>query len=150
MLRDQFERAAGENLGQLLLKAARRLDETALRRLRDVPGVPAIRPAHTKLFPHISHEGIRSTEIAQRLGVTKQAVAPLVADLVAWGMVEQVPDPRDGRARLVRWTEEGLRGLMHGLGVLEQFEVELAARIGPEKTGAFREALIELLEMLDG
>lgn len=146
--RDQFEQAARANLGQLLFKAARLLDERALERLRAMPGAPPVRPAHTKLFPHISHDGIRATELARRLEVTKQAVAPLVADLVGWGMVEQVADPTDGRARLIRWTEDGRRGLLHGLGVLAEFEAELTARVGAGQVQIVRSALTELIDLL--
>ncbi len=147
--REQFERTAQASFGQLLLKAARRLDEVATAQIRALPDAAPVRPAHTRLFPHITHDGIRSTEIAARLGVSKQAVAVLIADLVDWGMVEQVPDPTDGRARLVRWTEQGLRGLVHGLGVLGEFEGELAERVGAERVAVAHGVLAELIAMLD-
>jgi DNA-binding MarR family transcriptional regulator len=145
---DRLEAAKHASTGQLLLKAARLLDEVALERVRSVPGAPPVRPAHTRLFPHISLDGVRATDIASRLGVTKQAVAPLVADLVDWGMVEQVPDPSDGRARLVRWTEEGRRGLLHGLGVLGRLESEWAERAGADAVAVTRQSLLTLLAML--
>lgn len=147
--RDRFEAAARANLGQLLLRAARLLDERALERLREVPGSPPVRPAHTRLFPHISHDGIRATEIARRLGVTKQAVAPLVADLVAWGVVEQVADPDDRRASLVRWTPRGLDALMQGLGLLGSFEAELERAVGRDHVTATRASLAALIDLLE-
>lgn len=140
-LDDQLAHVAAASTGQLLLRAARLLDEEALRRLAAVPGAPPVRPAHTRLFPHLDFRGVRSTELAERLGVTKQAIAPLVADLVAWGVVEQVPDPLDGRARLVRFTEAGWSGLVHGLGLLAQIEAEVMADVGPEQAAAFRTVL---------
>ena len=143
----RFREAARQSLGQLLLRAARLLDERALERVA-LAGLP-IRPAHSRLFPHLSMDGIRSTELADRLGVTKQAVAPLIADLVGWGLVEMVPDPADGRARLVRWTDAGVQGLLVGLGVLSQFEAELAERVGLERVETTREVLAELLELLE-
>ena len=147
--RAQFEAAKRASTGQLLLKAARLLDEMALQRIRAMPGAMPIRPAHSRLFPHLSSEGIRSTELAARLGVTKQAIAPLVADLVAWGLVEQVPDPSDGRARLVRWSVGAFEGLMHGLGVLAQVEAHWTEHIGAEKANALRDGLVALLDYLE-
>ncbi|MFK7926573.1 MAG: MarR family winged helix-turn-helix transcriptional regulator [Myxococcota bacterium] len=148
--RATFDAAAAASLGQLLLKSARLLDERALARLREVPGAHPVRPAHTRLFPHISHEGIRATTIAARLGVTKQAVAPLVADLVGWGLVEQIPDPTDGRASLLRWTAHGVDSLHQGLGILAEFEAQLSERVGREQVQHVAQVLAELIDLLEG
>ena len=110
-LDDTLRAQTSASTGQLLLRAARLLDERALARLAAIPGAPPVRPAHTRLFPHLSFTGVRATTLAKRLGVTKQAVAPLLAELVAWGLVEQVPDPADRRATLVRFTHDGLAAL---------------------------------------
>ena len=64
----------------------------------------AIRPAHTALFPHIDLSGTRQTALARRMGVSKQAVGQLVSELEQMGALERVPDPSDGRARLVRFA----------------------------------------------
>ena len=144
-----FEAAKHASTAQLLLKAARLVDERALARLRAIPGGPAWRPAHTRLFPHLSRQGIRATTLAARLGVTKQAVAPLIADLVAWGMAEQVPDPSDGRARLVRWTERARMQMMHGLGLLGSLEAEWTAHMGEARAQGLREGLLALLQFLE-
>ena len=147
--RTKFRELAARNLGQLLLRAARLLDERALERVRDRPGGIPIRPAHTRLFPHLRLEGVRSTELAERLGITKQAVAPLIADLIAWGLLESVPDPSDGRARLLRWTEAGMHGMVHGLTVLQEFELALVDRVGHADVDTTRRVLGELLALLD-
>lgn len=146
---DALRRATAGSTGQLLLKAARLLDERALQRLAELPGAPPVRPAHTRLFPHLDRVGIRATTLAERLGVTKQAVAPLLADLVSWGVVEQVPDPTDGRARLVRFSPEGLKAIAHGLSLLAGLEAEVEARVGPERMATFREVLAAWVETLD-
>jgi DNA-binding MarR family transcriptional regulator len=127
--------------GQLLLRAARLLDERALARLATIPGAPPVRPAHTRLFPHLSFTGTRLTTLARRLGVSKQAVAPLVTELVMWGLVEQLPDPSDRRASLVRFTPDGLAALTHGLGLLGELEAEISAEVGAERAAVFREVL---------
>lgn len=147
--RAQLDRAQRASVGQLLMKAGRLVDEAALARLRALPGAPPVRPAHTRLFPHLSREGVRLTDLAARLGVTKQAVQPLVADLEAWGIVEAVPDPTDGRARLVRFTDRGLEGLLHGLALLGGLEAELEARVGPEAWAALHGALIAVVDALE-
>jgi DNA-binding MarR family transcriptional regulator len=146
---EALRRVTAGSTGQLLLKAARLLDERALERLATLPGAPPVRPAHTRLFPHLDLVGVRATDLAERLGVTKQAVAPLVADLVAWGVVEQVADPTDGRARLVRFSPRGLAALAHGLSLLAAFEDEVAGRVGSAQMAVFREVLQVWVEVVE-
>ena len=140
-LDDALRAQTSASTGQLLLRAARLLDERALARLAEIPGAPPVRPAHTRLFPHLSFTGVRATTLAQRLGVTKQAITPLIAELVGWGLVEQVPDPADRRAVLVRFTPSGLAALTHGLGLLQELEAEITAEVGPERAASFKEVL---------
>ncbi len=135
------------SVGQLLLKGARLLDERALERINRAGGAPvAIRPAHTSLFPHIDKEGTRLTELARRLGVTKQAVGQLVGDLEQMGMLERVDDPVDGRAKLVRFTDRGLRGIEHGLSVLRGLESQLEHRLGRRR---MRDLHLTLQQIVD-
>ena len=66
------------------------------------PAMPvALRPAHTKLFPHIDFAGTRISTVAERLGVTKQAVSQLCGELAELGVValESRPGRRAGEAR---------------------------------------------------
>ena len=53
--------------------------------------------------------GSRVTELAQLAQVTKPTVVYLVNDLERLGYVERIPDPADGRAKLVCLTERGVR-----------------------------------------
>jgi DNA-binding MarR family transcriptional regulator len=136
------------SVGQLLLKSARLLDERALDRVNREARKIRLRPAHTSLFPHIDREGTRLTELARRLGVTKQAVGQLVTDLEGLGVLERVDDPADGRAKLVRFTDKGLKALHHGLSVLRGIEAALERRLGPERTQALHQALAEVVDEL--
>lgn len=146
---EAIEGMKAASLGQVLIRAARRFNELGLARVRARLGVP-VRAAHLALFPHIDVGGTRATEVARRLGVSKQAVGPLVRDLVAWGMLERVPDPEDGRARLLRFGDRPGRTLADGLGVLMEIEDELIAELGSERLAALREDLRKLDEALGG
>ena len=147
-------RAKQASTGQLLLKSARLLDELAIARVNQEGQAssgapPALRPVHTKLFPHIDFEGTRLGTIAERLGVTKQAVSQWVAELAETGVLELVPDPEDGRAKRVRFTPRGVEAIHHGLGVLRGIETELAARIGAKRMAALADALAALVPALE-
>lgn len=130
---------------QLLFKAARLLDEEALARIAQKPGRVRLRRSHTSLFPHIDLEGTRVTELAERLGVTKQAASQLVDDLEQLGVLARVPDPGDARARRVIFTQLGREGLLEGLNVLRQMERELARKVGDKKMAGLRAALLAIL-----
>src|SRR4030095_12688377 len=117
----EFEQIRDANPAQLLLKAARLWNEQAIGRVQ-AAGATEFRAAHTRLLPHISPEGIRLTDLAERVGITKQAIGKLVDDLEAQGVGVREPDPDDGRALRVRYTDRGAAALVQGLGVLADLE----------------------------
>ena len=63
--------------------------------------------AHVRLFRFPTAEGLRPSELADRLQVSKQSVNDLLHDLEARGYLVREPDPRDRRARVVRLTDRG-------------------------------------------
>jgi DNA-binding MarR family transcriptional regulator len=146
--RSQIEAAKRVSAGHLLLKAARLLNERATARVRSVARVE-FRTSHTALLPHIDFEGTRLTELAARVGISKQAVGELVAELEESGVLRRDPDPADARARLVRFTAHGRRALLHGLSILSEIEVELAAEIGAARMERLRGDLARLLAALE-
>ena len=150
--RDAFERdfeaAKLASTGQLLIRAARLFNERAVARGRSLRGLD-LRPAHTALFPHLSLEGTRVTALAEKVGVTKQAVGQIVAELEQAGVLCRVPDPSDGRAKLVRVTAEGYSALLAGFGALHEVEDELAAKLGEALMRRLNRDLAKLLSVLD-
>ena len=143
-----LERVKQANVGQLLLKSARLLDECALERVNRGGTSVELRPAHTSLLPHIDREGTRLTELARRLGVTKQAVGQLVGELESLGMLTRIDDPEDGRAKLVCFTERGLEAIHQGLSVLRGIESELEQRIGRTRMRELHHTLAEIVDEL--
>lgn len=133
----------------MLFKCARLFDEQALARVRDRTGI-GLRRAHTALFAHIDLEGTRLTELARRVGVSKQAVAPLVEEMVEMGVLERIADPEDARAKRICFAEHrGRSGLLEGLAVLAEIEAELGVAIGKRKLAQLHELLGELLVVLE-
>ena len=53
-------------------------------------------------------DGVRATELAETFAVHKSTVSRGLATLEQLGLVERLPDPSDGRARLVRLTPEAM------------------------------------------
>lgn len=146
----ELEEMQATSLGYLLIRCAQRWGELGLAAVNREAGTPILREAHTRLLPHLTaEEGIRITDLARVVGVTKQAAQPLVAELAELGAVRIERDPEDARARRVFLTDFGVEALMHGAGVLQQIEAALAPRLGERGTTALKKHLAHLLAVLD-
>lgn len=85
--------------------------------------------------------GVRQNEIAARSGLTKQAVGQFISELERVGFVERIPDPTDGRARLVQYTPRGLALVAAGDAIKQSFEQEFAAQLGAAAFERLKEGL---------
>ncbi len=110
------------------------------RRLADTP-YSDIRISHGCVFGNIDAEGTRLTELAERARMTKQSVGEVTSDLEQRGYVERVPDPSDGRAKIIRLTERGRDAQALGIGLIDEIEQEWAERFGADRVAALRDAL---------
>ncbi|MFF1560518.1 MarR family winged helix-turn-helix transcriptional regulator [Streptomyces sp. NPDC058279] len=90
----------------LVLALSGRLVQEIHTRVTD-QGFEDLRPAHGYAFARISLGGATTADLAEHLGVTKQAAAQLVEELVRKGYVVRLPHPHDARARLLGLTEAG-------------------------------------------
>jgi DNA-binding MarR family transcriptional regulator len=100
-----------------------------------------IRVSHGCVFGSIDPEGTRLTDLAERAHMTKQSVGEVASDLEQRGYVERVPDPSDGRAKIIRLTESGRNAQAIGRGLIDDIEREWVERFGAERIAALREAL---------
>ena len=100
-----------------------------------------IRASHGCVFGTIDPEGTRLTDLAERAHMTKQSVGEVASDLEQRGYVERVPDPSDGRAKIIRLTERGRNAQAIGRGLIDDIEREWAERFGAERIAALRDAL---------
>lgn len=141
---DKLEAEKAKSTVQLLFKAARLLNERAIAEARRRMNKP-VRLAHTALLPHVDLEGTRLTDLADRLGVTKQAAGQLVDELVEMHLLERAADPTDARAKLVRFSARGRAALFEGLAVLGDIERELEALVGEKKLRVLHDALTAIV-----
>src|ERR1700735_5386632 len=105
-------------------------------------GYADIRPGHGCVFGGIDPEnGSRLTDLADRAMMTKQSVGEVVSDLEKRGYVERVPDPADGRAKIIRLTAKGQAVYLTGWRLNKELKQEWAARYGEDRVAALRDAL---------
>ena len=94
-------------------------------------------------------EGTRLSVLAERAQIAKQTATALVDKLERAGYVQRVPDPTDGRARLVRLTPRAEAVLPIARAEEERIEAEWRAQLGPELMGQLRQALTALRDITD-
>jgi DNA-binding MarR family transcriptional regulator len=135
------------SLGNLLRDPALAINEIVSERLAE-QGYEGLRTAHGTIGQHIADDGSRVTELAQLAQVSKPTVVYLVNDLERLGYVERVPDPADGRAKLVRMTERGLRAQRAGTEIVGQIERDWSALLGEGEFAALRDHLQRLHDAL--
>jgi len=109
-------------------------------------GFPWIAEARGAIIGKLRPGGLPQRSLSAALGVTKQAVQQYVDDLVAEGAVERVPDPSDGRGRIVRLTERGVASINEGNAVKRQIEQRYRERVGAERFGGLEAMLDELAD----
>jgi DNA-binding MarR family transcriptional regulator len=72
-------------------------------------GYDDLSAAHVGLWRYPGLEGLRPSQVADRVGITKQSVNDLLGHLEEHGYISRVPDLVDGRARVIRLTPKGRR-----------------------------------------
>ncbi|HET6563271.1 MAG TPA: MarR family transcriptional regulator [Marmoricola sp.] len=105
--------------------------------------------AQARLLAGIDLDGTRLVVLAERARVAKQTALALVNGLESAGYVERVPDPTDGRARLIRLTSRGHSALPHARAEEERIEAEWETQLGTVRMRELRKALWELALLAD-
>ena len=108
--------------------------------------VPA---AAVSMLPLLEGKGVRPVTLASKLKISKQAVQQSLKPLEQSKYVETVPDPNDGRGKLVKLTESGdtLLKTMHK--VKQSVQDELRGQIGKKTFRKMEESLNEIEAILD-
>jgi DNA-binding MarR family transcriptional regulator len=124
-----------------LLGEAKEMAIAELHRRLAAEGHSDIRPGHGCVFRFIEPEGSRLTDLAERSGLTKQAVGEVADDLARLGYVERVPDASDRRVKIIRMTERGRDGRRAAERIFADIERRWAREFGKERLAVLRETL---------
>ena len=132
------EKSEPPGLGQLLLRAFRWFEGALFAELR-AEGWTDVRPAHSQVFAHLQRGGSRASDLARRAGVSRQAMSELVRELESLGYLEQVPDPANRSARIVRLTPRGVAHVRDARRIVARLEEELTPLLGDRAIAALQE-----------
>ncbi len=98
--------AIGRLLVRLLSEFRRELSEPMAER-----GYGDIRRPHLQVWGNLAGKGRRLTELAARAELSLSATSELVNELEGFGYLRRIPDPHDGRAKLIVPTDRGQKAL---------------------------------------
>jgi len=100
--------------------------------------------AHLNVLLYPGPENMRPSELADRTGMTKQALNYLLGQLEALGYLARVQDGADQRFKRVHLT---LRGRAAGAAMREivmEIEAEWTQKLGPRRFAQLRDTLAQL------
>jgi DNA-binding MarR family transcriptional regulator len=130
--------------GHWMRLALERFDARVMSLMAQHSGVPLglsnlaergqVGAAHLHITRHLALQGARLTDLAQRAGMTKQAMGTLVNQCEAWGMLRREADTIDGRARRIVFTEIGRAWLAAYRDAVHQAQAEMRSAVGEEVT----------------
>jgi DNA-binding MarR family transcriptional regulator len=130
----------------ILIVGADRCVVDRLQATMHAAGHAEMRPPYGFVIRALGAGGLRLTELAERLDVTKQAALKVVDEMEARGLVVRAPAPGDRRAKLIRLTERAQDVRRRAIAASEQMEAELRADLGDADVEAARRVLLRFIE----
>jgi DNA-binding MarR family transcriptional regulator len=113
-------------------------------------GFDDLNEAHVGLWRYPGLEGVRPSQLADRVGITKQSVNDLLRHLEGRGYLLRVPDSTDGRARVIRLTAKGRRLEETIYAAAGAAQLRIAEILGPRRFAQLHRSLELLTEQLEG
>lgn len=129
-----------ENLTVLLSLSLSYFIDELHKRLSE-RGYDDIRPVHGYLFSSLIPNGASCIELADYLGITKQAVSKMVDYLEKSGYIIRKLHPTDKRGKMIFLTERGWLVVEEKNRILSDIEGRLIEKIGKDRMRMFKEDL---------
>lgn len=101
---------------------------------------------HMALFRFPGPDGVRPSVLAERAGMSKQAMNRLLGSLEDLGYLVRSDAPDEGRARIVRFTRRGHAAYAKAVDVLREIEHEWRDELGPKDFTRLKEILFRVWE----
>lgn len=108
-------------------------------------GYGDLRPAHGFVFQLLAPNGATGNQIAEHLGVTKQAASQMVDYLEERGYVTRTPHPQDKRGKLILLTSKGWECIHATEAFFAALQDRWRAVLGSERMAALHADLQRLI-----
>jgi DNA-binding MarR family transcriptional regulator len=136
------------DLGVALFIPYRYMEDRIFRSLRRA-GFDDWTLAQLRVFQRIAPDGSRLTDLADQAQMSKQSAGVLVDQLELLGYVRRIPDPTDGRARLIVIEERGRRAAEVATATSAEILAEWTTYLGTRNFTLLQQILGQLREITD-
>ncbi len=145
-----FEEKSPVTAKDMLIGAMLRVPAEAIHRRiiheLNAAGFKGISLPHIAVFRFPGPDGVRPGVLAQRAGMSKQAMNRLLGSLEDLGYLVRCDAPDEGRARIVRFTKRGHAAWAKAVEVLGEIEREWEAELGRKDFFQLKELLFRVWE----
>lgn len=132
----------------MLIGALLRVPGQAIQRrlIRDLnaAGFEGLTLPHMAILQFPGPDGARPTTLAERAGMSKQAINQLLRSLEGLGYIARSDAPDAGRARIVRFTKRGRAAYAKIYDLLRDIEREWMAELGPNDFAQLKALLLRV------
>jgi DNA-binding MarR family transcriptional regulator len=132
-------------IGALLRVPAQAIQRRIIKEL-NAAGFKELRVPHMAVLRFPGPDGVRPGMLAERAGMSKQAMNQLLRSLETLGYIVRSNLPDEGRARVVRFTKRGHAAYAKIHEILRDIEREWSAELGPRRFTELKELLLRVWE----
>ncbi|TXS96146.1 MarR family transcriptional regulator [Parahaliea maris] len=138
-----------DNFPRQVMGVTRYLQSQVMERLVGEHGFDNLRLYFEPYISLVPDAGIRLTDLADELGISRQAANQTANQIELAGFIERAPDPSDGRAKRILLTERGSELRRLGLVVADRLESDFCRLVGRDLYDRSVEALTTFCEAKD-
>ncbi len=132
-------------IGAMLRVPAQAIHRRIIKEL-NAAGFAELRVPHMAVLQFPGPDGVRPGILAERAGMSKQAMNQLLRSLDALGYLARSDAPGEGRARIVRLTKRGRAAYVKIHEILRDIEQEWRAELGPKHFSQLKALLLQVWE----
>src|SRR3954447_14647146 len=111
-------------------------------------GFDDLEAAHLVVLQYPGPQDLRPSELAARVGMSKQAVNYQLGHLERLGYLARKPDPDDQRSKRIALSERGKAVIPVVRDAVAEVEAAWARELGAERFAQIRDLLVELNERI--
>ena len=119
-------------IGALLRVPAQAIQRRLIKEL-NAAGFDELRLPHMAVLQFPGPDQVRPGTLAERAGMSKQAINQLLRSLEGFGYIVRSDVPGEGSARQIRFTERGHAAFWKMVDILRDIESEWSTELGPER-----------------
>jgi DNA-binding MarR family transcriptional regulator len=130
-------------IGALLRVPAQAIQRRLIAEL-NAAGFDDLRVPHMAVLQFPGPDRVRPSALAERAGMSKQAMNQLLKSLESLGYLVRSDAPDEGRARIVRVTRRGRAAYAKIHDILREIERDWSAELGPARFAELKELLFRV------